>query len=62
MFETSKILFFWAILSLFNSPVTGTGPIVDLGYATYEGVVDTSSNITTFLGIRYAAPPIGLYI
>ncbi|KAJ7104745.1 Alpha/Beta hydrolase protein [Mycena epipterygia] len=60
MFETSKILFFWAILiNLFNPPVTGTGPIVKLGYATYQGVVDTSSNITTFLGIRYAAPPVG---
>ncbi|KAF8160143.1 hypothetical protein K438DRAFT_1776685 [Mycena galopus ATCC 62051] len=54
---TSKILFFWAILiNLFNPPVAGTGPIVKLGYATNEEVADTSSNIKTFLGIRYAAP------
>ncbi|KAJ6524260.1 Alpha/Beta hydrolase protein, partial [Mycena vulgaris] len=33
-------------------------PIVDLGYAKYQGTVDTSLNITTFLGIRYAAPPV----
>ncbi|KAJ7690782.1 Carboxylesterase [Mycena olivaceomarginata] len=34
-------------------------PIIDLGYAQYQGAVDTLSNITQFLGIRYAAPPIG---
>ncbi|KIK45295.1 hypothetical protein CY34DRAFT_22614 [Suillus luteus UH-Slu-Lm8-n1] len=33
--------------------------IVDLGYAQYQGSVDTATNITSFLGIRYAAPPIG---
>ncbi|KAJ7077237.1 Alpha/Beta hydrolase protein [Mycena epipterygia] len=36
-----------------------TGPIVDLGYAQYQGAVDAATNITNFLGIRYAAPPIG---
>ncbi|KAJ7455064.1 Alpha/Beta hydrolase protein [Mycena latifolia] len=30
-------------------------PIVDLGYARYQGTVDTSTNITTFLGIRGVA-------
>ncbi|KAJ6498372.1 alpha/beta-hydrolase [Mycena vitilis] len=34
-------------------------PIIDLGYAQYQGFVDTKANITQFLGIRYAAPPIG---
>ncbi|KAJ7149773.1 alpha beta-hydrolase [Mycena crocata] len=38
-------------------------PIVDLGYAQYRGSVDPSSiqagNITSFLGIRYAAAPLG---
>ncbi|KAJ7645150.1 Alpha/Beta hydrolase protein [Mycena polygramma] len=34
-------------------------PIVDLGYSQYQGSVDTSSNITSFLGIRYAAAPVG---
>ncbi|KAJ6477332.1 Alpha/Beta hydrolase protein [Mycena vitilis] len=34
-----------------------SAPVVDLGYAKYQGVVE--SNITTFRGIRYAAPPTG---
>ncbi|KAJ7465886.1 Alpha/Beta hydrolase protein [Mycena latifolia] len=34
-------------------------PIIDLGYARYQGTIDTSTNITTFLGIRYAAAPTG---
>lgn len=35
------------------------GPIVDLGYAQYEGSTDLSTNISSFLSIRYAAPPTG---
>ncbi|KIM92253.1 hypothetical protein PILCRDRAFT_329 [Piloderma croceum F 1598] len=35
------------------------GPVVDLGYAKYQGSTDLSTNITSFLIIRYAAPPIG---
>ncbi|KAL1725215.1 Alpha/Beta hydrolase protein [Schizophyllum commune] len=35
------------------------GPIVDLGYAAYEGAFDPVSNVTQFLGMRYAAPPTG---
>ena len=38
---------------------SATAPVVDLGYAQYEGVVDTKLNITVFRGIRYAAPPTG---
>ncbi|PFH46775.1 hypothetical protein AMATHDRAFT_50801 [Amanita thiersii Skay4041] len=34
-------------------------PVVDLGYAKYAGVVDTTTHSTRFLGIRYAAPPTG---
>jgi hypothetical protein len=34
-------------------------PVVDLGYAMYQGSTDPSTNISSFLGIRYAAPPIG---
>lgn len=34
-------------------------PIVDLGYAQYQGYFDAPMNITNFLGIRYAAPPVG---
>ncbi|KAF7375450.1 COesterase domain-containing protein [Mycena sanguinolenta] len=36
-----------------------TSPIVDLGYAQYQGAVNPANNITQFLGIRYAAAPLG---
>ncbi|KAJ6463192.1 Alpha/Beta hydrolase protein [Mycena vulgaris] len=36
-----------------------TAPIVDLGYAQYQGTVNTAINVTNFLGIRYAAAPLG---
>ncbi|OCK79810.1 carboxylesterase [Lepidopterella palustris CBS 459.81] len=39
------------------SPVAS--PIVDLSYATYQGSYDATTNINTFKGIRYAAPPVG---
>ena len=39
---------------------TPSNPIVDLGYATYKGVFNHTSNITSFLGVRFAAPPIGM--
>ena len=41
---------------------TPSQPIVDLGYATYKGVFNQTSNITGFLGIRFAAPPIGMVL
>ncbi|KDQ25028.1 hypothetical protein PLEOSDRAFT_1107944 [Pleurotus ostreatus PC15] len=31
--------------------------VVDLGYAEYRGATNASTNVTTFLSIRYAAPP-----
>ncbi|KAJ7442644.1 Alpha/Beta hydrolase protein [Mycena latifolia] len=34
-------------------------PVVDLGYAQYQGAFNPDLNITSFLGIRYAAPPTG---
>ncbi|KAG0708779.1 Alpha/Beta hydrolase protein [Suillus ampliporus] len=47
-------------LEALSSPATTTSaPIVNLGYAQYQGSVDTATNITSFLGIRYAAPPVG---
>ncbi|TFK73212.1 alpha/beta-hydrolase [Pluteus cervinus] len=36
-----------------------TNPIIDLGYAKYQGFVDPTSGNTQFLGIRYAAAPVG---
>ncbi|KAJ7275934.1 alpha beta-hydrolase [Mycena rebaudengoi] len=39
--------------------IAKSSPVIELGYARYQGAVDTSTNITSFLGIRYAAPPTG---
>jgi hypothetical protein len=36
-----------------------TNPIVDLGYAIYQGLFNQTSDTTNFLGVRYAAPPVG---
>ncbi|KIJ61006.1 hypothetical protein HYDPIDRAFT_169905 [Hydnomerulius pinastri MD-312] len=43
-----------------GSPVTSaaSAPTVDLGYAQYQGAVDTTTNTTSFLGIRYAPVPV----
>ncbi|KAJ7069667.1 Alpha/Beta hydrolase protein [Mycena amicta] len=50
-----KAFLFFTLLSCISAK-----PVVDLGYASYQGVVDESTNITSFLGIRYAAPPTGM--
>ncbi|KAK1221633.1 hypothetical protein PQX77_015548 [Marasmius sp. AFHP31] len=34
-------------------------PVVDLGYARYQGVFDPNTNVTNYRGLRYAAPPTG---
>jgi carboxylesterase type B len=34
-------------------------PVVDLGYATYQGVYNETTNIQSFKGMRYAAAPVG---
>jgi hypothetical protein len=34
-------------------------PLVDLGYARYQGYYDPTYGLNVFKGIRYAAPPIG---
>ena len=36
-----------------------SAPIVDIGYAMYQGIYNASSNTTDFLGVRFAAPPVG---
>jgi len=35
-------------------------PVVDLGYAQYRGIPNDTYGVTSFFGIRYAAPPTGL--
>ncbi|KAG1839452.1 Alpha/Beta hydrolase protein [Suillus subalutaceus] len=55
MFITARSV----LLALEVLSATVSVPIVNLGYARYQGSVDTATNITSFLGIRYAAPPVG---
>lgn len=38
---------------------SSAGLQVDLDYAIYEGVANSTTNLNSWLGIRYAAPPIG---
>lgn len=45
-------------LSPYNSQA-----VVDLGYAKYQGSYNTTSNVTSMLGMRYARAPLGaLYL
>ncbi|KAJ7470993.1 Alpha/Beta hydrolase protein [Mycena latifolia] len=55
--HTHKI--FALVAAVFSCAQAQTAPIIDLGYAQYQGTVDTAKNITNFLGIRYAAAPLG---
>jgi hypothetical protein len=36
-------------------------PVIDLGYVQLQGATNTSTNVTSWLGIRYAAPPVGKF-
>ncbi|KAJ7931193.1 Alpha/Beta hydrolase protein [Mycena leptocephala] len=56
LLRLSKIFVIAALT--FCAVAQSAGPIVDLGYAQYQGEV-TPTNITHFLGIRFAAAPIG---
>ncbi|KAF7311955.1 COesterase domain-containing protein [Mycena indigotica] len=49
-------LHLFAVLAV-SALAAAQAPIVDLGYAQYQG--STSANITSFLGVRYAAAPLG---
>ncbi|KAJ6496019.1 alpha beta-hydrolase [Mycena sanguinolenta] len=48
-----------AVLFAASFGTAQTSPIVDLDYAQYQGAVNPANNITHFLGIRYAAAPLG---
>jgi hypothetical protein len=49
--------FLFLAFSLTLSRSASTGPIVDLGYAKYQGVNNATTGLNTFFGIRYAAAP-----
>ena len=58
MLFTPKLALVGLFLATDNAASTA-GPIVDLGYAKYQGVSNTTTGLTTFFGIRYAAAPTG---
>ena len=51
----TALFLFLAVFVSADSP-----QIVDLGYTSYQGVYNSTTNITTFLGLRYAYPPTGM--
>lgn len=58
------LLCFSKIISATAEPlISGTplAPVVDLGFAQYQGFFDATSNTTQFLGLRYADPPTGKF-
>jgi hypothetical protein len=71
MISILSVVFLWAQFTVLvcSSPLqesgirhksrNAPGPIVDLGYAKYQGSTNVSTNISSFLSIRYAAPPTG---
>ncbi|KAG1888688.1 Alpha/Beta hydrolase protein [Suillus subluteus] len=58
LIKASLLVISQTLLAL-EALATTNAPIIDLGYAQYQGSVDTATNTTSFLGIRYAAPPLG---
>lgn len=58
--RTIKLLFplLFVVYTLVSS-VDAANPVVDLGYARYAGTLNPTSKITQFLGLRFAAPPVG---
>lgn len=57
----SKTLFLLVSLAFGLPAAFAVSPaaIVNLGYAQYQGVTNSTNNITAFFGLRYAAPPTG---
>lgn len=57
MHRPASLFGLFAALAPLAKPATA-GPLVDVGYATYEGRKLTNG-FNQFLGMRYAAPPLG---
>ncbi|KZT52496.1 triacylglycerol lipase [Calocera cornea HHB12733] len=54
-------MFFNGILTFLIGATTvlAVDPLVDLGYAQYAGTANSSDGVSSWLGIRFAAPPLG---
>jgi hypothetical protein len=55
----SVVLLALAAVAAGHAIAANTTSVVDLGYASYEGTLNPTTNVTNFLGIRYASPPLG---
>ncbi|KAL4905499.1 hypothetical protein BDW74DRAFT_177867 [Aspergillus multicolor] len=51
--------FVLAAVSIIQTGFAAEGPIVDLGYATYQGYHDATFGLNVWKGVRYAAAPVG---
>jgi hypothetical protein len=40
---------------------TLSAPIIDLGYASYQGTYNPATNVSSYQSIRFAAPPTGKF-
>ncbi|KAF4941983.1 Para-nitrobenzyl esterase [Colletotrichum fructicola] len=58
-FSTLFLSFTVALCHVKSSKGSPKSPQVDLGYARYIGLGNTTSGINSFFGIRYALPPTG---
>jgi hypothetical protein len=56
--STSTMLAQLLVLTVFFAAVFAREVVVDLGYARYRGEA-LSNGVAQWLGIRYAAPPLG---
>lgn len=59
MSRASRLIPFLLLTALAENATSTTYPLVDLGYAQYQGILPAGSDVTHFLGIRYAAPHTG---
>ncbi|KAJ7683194.1 Alpha/Beta hydrolase protein [Mycena rosella] len=58
MFLRHQLIHLILAATAISFPEAHLGPVVDLGYAQYQGTV-SAANISHFLGIQYAAAPLG---
>lgn len=53
------LLTLWLLAATSVHASTSVTKVVDLGYATYQSNLVIDEGVTSFLGVRYAAPPTG---
>ncbi|POS68541.1 cholinesterase [Diaporthe helianthi] len=58
-FSSASAALLLALLAGAPSPAQAVDPTVSLDYSTYIGTPQSGTGVTEWLGIRYAAPPLG---